>query len=55
MSRSLPGVKEKTLFGIKSIGATLHELELIGFIKYSDPFFASIISELPNLRVLVLR
>ncbi|KAI6133212.1 RNI-like protein [Pisolithus croceorrhizus] len=34
---------------------TLHELCLLGFDKYPDSFFASLVSSLPQLRILVLR
>ncbi|TFY68363.1 hypothetical protein EVJ58_g1067 [Rhodofomes roseus] len=57
LDRSLPGVNRRTLAAIRDspFGSELQELHLTDFDKEADTVFASIISKLPDLRVLVLR
>ncbi|KAH9835617.1 RNI-like protein [Rhodofomes roseus] len=57
LDRSLPGVNRRTLAAIRDspFGSELQELHLTDFDKEADTVFASIISKLPGLRVLVLR
>ncbi|KAI0732332.1 RNI-like protein [Fomitopsis betulina] len=57
LDRSLPGVNRRTFVGIRdcSVRTQIQELHLTGFDKEPDTVFASIISSLPDLRVLVLR
>ncbi|KAL4069508.1 RNI-like protein [Scleroderma citrinum] len=54
LSNSLPGVQKQTIASITRNDG-LRELCLIGFDKYPDSLFASLISSLPQLRILVLR
>ncbi|EGO03558.1 hypothetical protein SERLA73DRAFT_119251 [Serpula lacrymans var. lacrymans S7.3] len=62
LTNDLTGVERATLFAIPRITrssatdtSTLRELHLIGLDAFSDSTFASIITSLPELRVLVLR
>ncbi|KAI6044994.1 hypothetical protein EDC04DRAFT_2637950 [Pisolithus marmoratus] len=54
LSSALPGVLKQTIVSAAR-NDTLRELHLIGFDKYSDSVFASLVSSLPQLRILVLR
>lgn len=54
LSQSLPGVQKQTVTSIAR-NHGLRELSLIGLDQYSDTLFASLISSLPQLRILVLR
>lgn len=54
LSSALPGVLKQTIVSVAR-NDSLRELHLIGFDKYSDSLFASLVSHLPQLRVLVLR
>ncbi|KAH7883760.1 hypothetical protein F5I97DRAFT_1895343 [Phlebopus sp. FC_14] len=54
LSDDLPGVQRATLASITKNGA-LRELRLTGFAKFADTVFASLISSLTQLRVVVLR
>ncbi|KAI5991631.1 hypothetical protein EDD15DRAFT_2448516, partial [Pisolithus albus] len=54
LTSALPGVQKQTIASITR-NDTLHELHLIGFDKYQDSLFASLVSSLPQLRILVLR
>ncbi|KAI6136788.1 hypothetical protein F5141DRAFT_1076651 [Pisolithus sp. B1] len=54
LSSALPGVLKQTIVSVTR-NDTLHELCLLGFDKYPDSFFASLVSSLPQLRILVLR
>ncbi|KAH9937628.1 uncharacterized protein B0H18DRAFT_203465 [Fomitopsis serialis] len=57
LDRGLPGVNRRTFVAIRdsTINSQLQELHLTDFDKDGDTVFASIISKLPSLRVLVLR
>jgi hypothetical protein len=55
LTKSLPGVHKKTIGAIAKVGPSLRELVLDGFSTFPDALFASVISNLPSLRVLVLR
>lgn len=54
LSSDLPGVQRQTISSIVN-NTSLRELHLIGFDKFSDTVFASILPSLPHLRTLVLR
>lgn len=54
LSQSLPGMQKQTFASIAT-HHSLRELYLIGLDKYSDTHFASLVSSLPQLRILVLR
>lgn len=54
LTSALPGVQKQTIASVTR-NDTLHELHLIGFDKYQDSLFASLVSSLPQLRILVLR
>ncbi|KAG6333607.1 hypothetical protein ID866_5478, partial [Astraeus odoratus] len=54
LSTALPGVQKQTITSIAKNNG-LRELHLIGFDKYPDSLFASLLSSLPQLRILVLR
>ncbi|KAG7450326.1 RNI-like protein [Guyanagaster necrorhizus] len=55
LSNALPGVNRNTISSIKRFGASLRELRLTGFEKIPDEVFASILPNVPQLKVLVLR
>ena len=57
LDRSLPGVNRRTFAGIRDsqIRKQIQELHLTDFDRDADTIFASVISSLPDLRVLVLR
>lgn len=57
LDRSLPGVNRRTFAGIRDskIRKQIQELHLTDFDRDADTIFASVISNLPDLRVLVLR
>jgi len=54
LSSDLPGVQRRTITSVVNHSA-LRELHLIGFDKFADTVFASILPSLPRLRILVLR
>ncbi|KAF9036413.1 RNI-like protein [Hymenopellis radicata] len=51
----LPGVSKHTLRAIPRLNNSLQELRLTGFDKFTDDMFAWVVSQLPQLRILVLR
>jgi hypothetical protein len=51
----LPGVNRATISDIARINPGIQELELSGFEKITDSVFASLLRQLPSLRLLVLR
>ncbi|GBE78266.1 hypothetical protein SCP_0111490 [Sparassis crispa] len=57
LDSSLPGIRKATLSAISESTSreTLRELSLSGFDKETDNLFASVVSKLPSLQVLVLR
>lgn len=54
LSHELPGVRKHTLQAIPRMNNSLQELRLTGFGKFGDDVFASVVSQLPELRILVL-
>lgn len=54
LSSILPGVKDHTISSLSRV-KELRELELSGFEKIKDEIFASTLSQIPTLKVLVLR
>ncbi|KAG2351832.1 hypothetical protein BDR07DRAFT_1000459 [Suillus spraguei] len=48
-------VNKITISAVAGAGNSLHELHLIGFVKFADSVFATVLSSMPSLRVLVLR
>jgi len=57
LDRSMPGVRRATIAAIADspFKMTLRELVLTGFDKENDTVFASVVSQLPAVHVLVLR
>lgn len=57
LDKSLPGVIRHTIASIRDspVTANLRELQLSDFEKEADSLFASVVSKLPSLEVLVLR
>ncbi|KAK0208562.1 RNI-like protein [Desarmillaria ectypa] len=55
LSNNLPGVNRNTISSIKRFGENLRELRLTGFEKIVDEVFASVLLNVPRLKVLVLR
>ncbi|KAG6369875.1 hypothetical protein JVT61DRAFT_13339 [Boletus reticuloceps] len=54
LSSDLPGVQRLTITSVAH-NTALRELYLIGFDKFADTVFVSILASLPQLRILVLR
>lgn len=54
LSSGLPRVQRRTIASVANHSA-LRGLHLIGFDKFADSVFASILPSLPRLRILVLR
>ncbi|KAF8554020.1 RNI-like protein, partial [Imleria badia] len=54
LSSDLPGVQRQTISSIVN-NKSLRELHLIGFDKFADTVFASVLPSFPRLRILVLR
>lgn len=55
LTSDVPAVNKITISAVAGASNSLHELHLTGFVKFADSVFATVLSSMSSLRVLVLR